>query len=376
MGPYGSTSVLKVPDLIVYGDNTVDTLGDYVKKYGNRAVLIYGGTSLAKSGNYERVMKILKKNSIDVSEISGITHDPDEITVKDVVEKVNGFRTDVILGIGGGSVMDTAKAASIIATNGGEVSAYWEGKSFTRPSIPFIALPTTSGTGTEVTKNAVITSRDKSFKKSIRSEYMIPDIALVDPTLTYGAPPDVTATTGLDALIQNLEGYTSKNAGPITDTFARKGIELAGEYLLRVVRNPEDTEAREGMSLASLYGGITLFNAGLGLAHGLSHPIGIRFDIPHGKACAITLPMVMEMNYSARRERYDETGMLLAGKTNGVDAVHWLLEELGVSTKLGDYGIRKEDIPRIVAESKGGSRNYNPVSHDDETVARMLEKML
>lgn len=376
MSECGLKSTLKTPELIVFGTNSIEDIGEHVKKYGKRAALIYGGTSLVKSGNHGRIVDILKKTNIEVIEISGITHDPDDRLVKSIVDRVNSAGPDVIIGAGGGSVMDVAKAASIIATNGGEVKDYWAGKVFTRPSIPYIAVPTTSGTGTEVTKNAVISNTEKTYKKSIRSEHMIPNIALVDPSLTFSVPSDITSDTGLDALIQNLEGYTSKNSGPITDTLARKGIELAGKYLLRAVKNPDAHEAREGLALASLYGGITLFNAGLGLAHGLSHPIGIRFGIPHGKACAIVMAKVMEYNYPARGEKYTETGMLLSGEKDGIRAFNLLLEELGISTRLGDYGIKHEDIPAIVSESKGGSRNFNPVEHSDDTVAKMLEELL
>jgi alcohol dehydrogenase class IV len=299
-----------------------------------------------------------------------------------MVEKVAEIKPDVVIGIGGGSVIDTAKAVSIIATNGGKVEDYWKGREFDKPSIPYIALPTTSGTGAEVTKNAVITASDHSFKKSIRSEYMVPNIAFVDPLLTVSMPAQVTAQTGLDALVQNLEAYVSKNAGPITDTLARKGIELAGMYLIRAFENGNDVEAREGLSLASLYGGITLANAGLGLSHGLAHPLGIRFNLAHGQACAVTMPRVIELNYGARKEKYDDAAVLLNGKADAGDAVdagdafNALLEKLNISTKLGDYGVREEHIPAIVKESKGGSRGYNPVDHSDDTVARMLQDML
>ncbi len=376
MSVYGLKSLLKVPETVLYGSNTVEELGDYALKFGKKAVLIYGGASLHRSGNYKRVFEILSAKGIDVHEISGITHDPDELLVRDVSEKVIQIAPDVVIGVGGGSVVDVAKAASIMATNGGEVKDYWEGRAFESPSIPCIAVPTTSGTGSEITNNAVITSRDKTFKKSIRSQFMVPDVALIDPTLTLSVPSEVTADTGLDALIQNLEAYTSKNAGPVTDLFARKGIELAGKYLFRAYKNPDDLEAREAMSLASLYGGVTLVNAGLGLAHGLSHPLGIRFGIPHGKACAIVMPKVIEYNYPACRNKYTEIGRLLAGTPDAVEVFRALVGNFGVSMKLGSYGVKTEDIPFIVKHSKGGSRSYNPIDHSDETVARMLEEML
>jgi len=376
MSEYGLRSEIRVPNLILFGSNIIEELGDLSKKFGNRGVLIYGGSSLKNSGNHDRINRILKKNALSIEEISGISHDPDNELVESITKEIQNLNPDFIIGAGGGSVIDVAKAASIIATNGGTVGDYWKGKSFTKPSIPFIAIATTSGTGSEVTKNAVITGKGAYFKKSIRSDFMIPNIALVDPTLTLSVPPDITAETGLDALIQNLEAYTSKNAGPITDTLAKKGIELSGRYLLRAVQRSDDLEAREGLSLSSLYGGITLLNAGLGLAHALSHPLGIRFGIPHGKACALTMAKVIQYNYSARNEKYEEIGMLLGGIKDPSVAFTQLTDSLGISTKLSSYGVKEDDIPLIVEESKGGSRRYNPIDHDDATVAKLLRELL
>ena len=376
MGIYGLRSTLLMPKSIVFGTNTVEELPKLAKSFGGRVALVYGRRSFSESGTRERLMEIFEKDRIDIHEIDGVSHDPDETLIAKAVSTVRDIEPHCIVGIGGGSVIDTAKAASIIATNGGVVRDYWEGKQFTEPSIPYIAVPTTSGTGAEVTKNAVISSDDRTFKQSIRSELMVPDIALVDPSLTLSLPPRTTADTGLDALIQNLEAYTSKNSGPITDTFARKGIELSGRYLVAAYRDPGDLEAREALSLASLYGGITLLNAGLGLAHGLSHPIGIRYGVPHGRACALVMPKVMEYNYEARKDKYDEIGMLIGGDKNGVKAFSRLLDDLEVQTGLGSYGIKEEDIPTIVSESKGGSRNYNPIPLTDETVEKLLQELL
>jgi alcohol dehydrogenase class IV len=365
-----------VPKLIVFGSDTIEELGTYALRYGRRATIIRGGASLEKSGNLEKILSIMKHEGIDIQEISGVLHDPDESQVMEFVDRAGEFKPDLIVGVGGGSVVDTAKAVSIILTNGGQVADYWKGKNFSKPSLPYIAVPTTAGTGTEITKNAVITSRDHAFKKSIRSEFMIPNIALVDPLLTLSMPPDVTAHTGLDALVQNLEAYTSKNAGPITDTLAQRGIELAGRYLLKACEDGEDVEAREGLALASLYGGITLANAGLGLSHGLSHPLGIRCGLAHGLACAITMPAVIQLNYPARKEKYDEVARLLGFPGNGADAFEALLDRLHISTKLGSYGVTAEDIPALVEGSKGGSRGYNPIDHSDETVKDMLKNIL
>jgi len=376
MENHGLKSMLKIPELIVFGSNTIEELGEYVLKYGRRATLIRGGASLEQSGSLEKILSILEHSGITVQEIAGVRHDPDEAQVMEFVESAKDFGPDVILGIGGGSVVDTAKTVSIIQPNGGQVADYWEGKAFAKPSIPFIAVPTTSGTGAEITKNAVITSRDHSFKKSIRSEFMIPNIALVDPLLTLSMPAAVTANTGLDALVQNLEAYTSRNAGPITDTLAHKGIELAGKCLLRAYEHGDNVEAREGLALASLYGGITLANAGLGLSHGLSHPLGVLCKLAHGHACAITMPSVIQINYPARKEKYDEAARLLGFPGNGADAFRALLDRMEISTKLDSYGVKPEDILALVKGSKGGSRGFNPIDHNDETVEAMLRSMI
>ncbi|NOY08533.1 MAG: iron-containing alcohol dehydrogenase [Spirochaetes bacterium] len=378
MSELGNKSTLIIPGRIIFGTGTISEIGSLAAGYGKRVCIIYGRESFIKSGNLDRVIGFLTAGGEKIEEIGGISHDPDELLVEETVERVRPYRPDVIVGIGGGSVIDVGKAVSILLTNGGKVADYWGGRVFTRPSIPYIAVPTTSGTGSEVTKNAVITGRDGNFKKSIRSDYMIPDAAVVDPSLTFGAPESVTVSTGLDALIQNIEAFTSKNAGPITDTLALRAIELSGEYLIKAVKEPDNFKAREALSLVSLYGGIALANAGLGLAHGLSHPIGIHFGLPHGQACAVVMAKVMEYNYSARKERYDKIGSLLAGKP-GVDAVAAFNELafcFGISTRLRDYGVTEEDIPLLTEGSRGGSRNYNPVAFDDTEVAKMLKELL
>jgi alcohol dehydrogenase class IV len=377
MSIYGLKSILQVPERIIFGTGTISELGGLIEEFGKKVLLIYGGRSLMESGTHARVTHLLAEHGIAVFTKGGISHDPDELQVKEAVDLALERRPDVIVGIGGGSVIDAAKAASIIATNGGGVRDYWEGKAFTKPSIPYIAVPTTSGTGAEITKNAVISGRDRTFKKSIRSTLMIPNRALVDPELTVHMPADVTVNTGLDALIQNLEAYVSKNAGPITDTLAHEAIELSARYLLRAVEKPDDLDAREALALTSLYGGITLANAGLGLAHGLAHPLGIRYTIPHGRACALTLAKVIEYNYGARKRKYDEIAKLLGSNSKDAAAAFTqFIEKLGVSTKLSEYGVKQKDIPALVEGSKGGSRRYNPVDHDDETVAKILEELL
>jgi len=376
MSELGRRSVLIIPGRVIFGTGVVGEIGAIASTYGERAYVVYGGKSSLKNGNLDKVVDSLNSAGEVVKKIGGISHDPDENLVAETVERIGDYKPDVIIGLGGGSVIDVGKAVSILITNGGSVSDYWKGREFIKSSIPYIAVPTTAGTGSEVTKNAVITARDKSFKKSIRSENMIPDIALVDPSLTLGAPEDVTVSTGLDALIQNIEAYTSRNAGPITDTLALRGIELSGKYLKKAVKNPDDLEAREALSLSSLYGGITLANAGLGLAHGLSHPIGIHFGLAHGKACAVVMSKVIEYNYSARKERYNKIGMLLSGRPDAVAAFNELTDFFGISRHLTHYGIKKEDIPMLVEGSKGGSRNYNPVPHSDEVVAKILTELL
>jgi len=317
-----------------------------------------------------------------------------EPSVQDVLGLIDVARTagvEFVIGVGGGSVIDAAKAAAALLANPGDPLDFLEvigrGKPLGRPPLPFVAVPTTSGTGAEVTKNAVLASTEHGVKVSLRSDSMLPRVALVDPELTLSAPPALTAATGLDALTQVLEPFVSRSANPITDALSREGLWRAARALRRAFHHGGDLEARTDMALVSLLGGITLANAKLGAVHGFAGPIGGMFPAPHGAVCARLLPLVVEQNIQALRaraadspvlQRYAEVARILTGRGSAEadDAAVWLRElvvELGVPP-LGSYGLTASHISDVVAKAKrASSMQGNPIALSDEELARTLE---
>jgi alcohol dehydrogenase class IV len=300
-------------------------------------------------------------------------------------------RCDLVIGIGGGSALDAAKAVAGLLTNGGGALDYMEvvgsGKTIERPAAPLVAVPTTAGTGTEVTKNAVVTCREKSFKASMRSPHLVPAVALVDPALTDFMPRRVTAATGLDALTQLVEAHVTRRANPITDALALEGIGIAARSLVRACDNGDDHEARDGMALAALLSGLCLANAGLGAVHGFAAPLGAAIPVPHGVACAALLPHVMEANVAALRreesggpvlERYDRAAAALgAGDADGAVALTRDLVRTLEIPPLSRFGIGEGDVDVLVGRaSQASSMKGNPVLLDDSVLADILRKAI
>jgi alcohol dehydrogenase class IV len=240
--------------------------------------------------------------------------------------------------------------------------------------VPWISIPTTAGTGAEVTRNAVIGWPEKKFKASIRSELLLPRVALIDPELGIDVPANVTAASGMDALCQCIEAYTSSGANPVTGAIAIKGVELAGKHLRRAFENGKDVEAREGMSLAALFSGIALTNAGLGAVHGFAAPLGANFPIPHGLICGVLLPHVIEENRKRGVDRYRDVDRAL--DADAAEFCHKLVRDLQLP-RLSTFGMTADDVPRIVELAKrSSSMRYNPVPLDDHSLAGILRSVI
>jgi alcohol dehydrogenase class IV len=301
---------------------------------------------------------------------------------------------DLVVGLGGGSAIDCAKAVAGVHANGGSPLDYMEvigrGLPLAKPATPWVAVPTTAGTGAEVTRNAVVGDPSRKFKASLRSELLLPRVALIDPELGVGVPPAVTAASGMDALCQLIESYTSTGAQPMTDALALEGIGLAAKSLPHAFRNGGDLDAREDMALAALLSGITLTNAGLGAVHGFAAPLGANFPAPHGVICAALLPHVMRANAEALRadargsaslERYATVGRVLSGEDAldreaavdaGVRAADQLARSLAIP-RLSTYGLGDADVPAMVALARrASSMRFNPVVLPDEILANVL----
>ena len=301
---------------------------------------------------------------------------------------------DVIVALGGGSVLDTGKAVAALVTNPGDVLDYLEvigkGLPLLHVPLPYIAIPTTAGTGAEATRNAVIESPEQNVKVSLRSPAMLPRVALVDPELTYNLPPHVTASSGLDALTQLIEPFVSVKANPMTDAICREGLSHAAQSLLRAYENGTDKEARKGMALASLFGGLALANAALGAVHGFAGPLGGMLHAPHGAVCARLLPLVMEANIQALEarqpehpaiERYVEIAQILTGDKNAaaLDGLEWVrhLVSLLKIPPLSAYGMSKADFSAAVEKTmKANSYKGNPIELNEKELMTILEKSI
>jgi alcohol dehydrogenase class IV len=367
---------------IVFGNGTLTQAAPAAAAFGRHALVVTGrNTERARS-----LLDTLKKKAVETTVFS-FAGEPSVDDVRTAATLANSVRCDSVIGFGGGSVLDLAKAAAALMTNPGDLSDYLEvigkGCPLTERPAPYIAIPTTSGTGSEVTKNAVIFSPEHRVKVSLRHPWMVPVLAIVDPECTLSVPPAVTAATGLDALTQLLEAFISKKANPVTDGFCREGLPRIIRSLRRVFENGADLNAREEMSLASLLSGLALANAGLGAVHGFSGPIGGMFNVPHGMVCAALLPHVMEANLDALKARAPESPVperlaefaRLTGGVSAEDGIRWLsglCRDLQIPP-LSSFGVTETDFPVLVQNAqRAGSMKTNPVELTGEKLARIL----
>jgi len=371
---------------IVFGAGALREVGLIAKDFGHRALIVTGRSA----GRASALNRLLGEQGIARWTLS-IPGEPKIEDVEHGIQLARGEGCDLVIGFGGGSAIDAAKAIAALRTNEGDVLDYLEvigrAKPLLNPPLPVIAIPTTAGTGAEVTRNAVLASPEHRVKVSLRSPLILPRVALVDPELTYDLPPELTASTGLDALTQLIEPYVSCKANPLTDSICAEGIRRAAHSLRRVFDVGADKSAREDMALASLFGGLALANAGLGAVHGFASPIGGMFPAPHGAVCAALLPHVMETNLTALRaralgsealRRYDDVARLLVGndRVGAADGVAWV-EHLCSHLKilpLHRYGITADDAPSIVAAAlKASSMKANPIELTTQELRETLE---
>ncbi|MCS6834588.1 MAG: iron-containing alcohol dehydrogenase [Anaerolineae bacterium] len=351
---------------IVFGAGALKQIGALASEYGQRALLVVGGSV----GRAESLLGYLSAAGLEVTVFS-VQHEPTIALAQAGREAALSSRAQMVVGFGGGSALDAAKAIAALATNPGDPLDYLEviGKAqpLTRAPLPILAIPTTAGTGSEVTRNAVLASPEAQVKVSMRHLLMLPRVALIDPELTYGLPAPITASTGMDALTQNIEPYTCNAPNPIVDALAAQGIQRAARSLRRAYEQPHDVQAREDMALASLLGGLSLANAKLGAVHGFAAPIGGMFSVPHGAVCAALLPHVMRANIEAAQEaqrqdiveRYVQVARWLtddpqASAQNGVDWVLALSQVLAIPP-LSAYGIGEAHIDELVDKAARAS---------------------
>ena len=372
------------PARIIFGAGKIADAGALAASLGSRALVVESG-----SGRAERLFALLAERGVTTSSFI-VTGEPTTSLVERGAAHARAERCDIVIAFGGGSVIDAAKAIAALITNRAPLRDYLEvvgkGQPITERPAPFIAIPTTAGTGAEVTRNAVLMVEEEQVKVSLRSALMLPTVALVDPELTYTVPPNVTASSGLDALTQCIEPFVSPQATPLTDGIAREGIRRAASALRRAFHDGDDLGARADMCITSLCGGLSLANAKLGAVHGFAAPLGGMFPAPHGAVCARLLPHVTAMNVRALRaraphspalERYEEVARLLtrtpfARAEDGAAWLRALVDELGIAP-LSAYGVHAEDVARVVAQArKASSMAGNPVVLTDGELSEVL----
>lgn len=382
------------PGRIVFGEGVVSRCGQFAGEYGDRAVLVRGGSQeRARAATVELDNAGLSYDTVVV------TGEPTTQVVEDGATAAREAGSGVVVAVGGGSVLDAGKAIAALATNPGPCRRYveviGEGMSLDNPPLPSILIPTTAGTGSECTANAVVTFSEEQVKVSLRSTGMLAAVALTDPRLTWSMPPLVTASTGLDALTQLIEPFVSPLATPITDGMCREGIRRAAAALPVAHSDGGDAPAREAMALASMFGGLALANAKLGAVHGLAGPIGGSRDAPHGAVCGRLLPIVVKYNVRALRDapassmlparmllaRFDEVAVMLIGDPTATadEGVVWL-EQLCTAFAvpgLASYGFRAKDLAAIADQAAvSSSMKGNPAHHTRDALTEILDEAL
>lgn len=384
---------LKPLPQIEFGFDSINSLPEHIRERGGSVLLLTGADSLKHYGNRDPILSLLDEGHLDISLVE-ICHEPSPQLIDSIVQQHTAQKIDVVTAIGGGSVVDAGKAVSAMLPHGEAVKQYLEGVGCRRPTgekIPFIAIPTTAGTGSEVTSNAVISQSGKDgFKKSLRHDRYIPDLALIDPLLMRSCPPEITAACGLDTFSQLVEAYLSTKSSPVTDAIAWKGIQSVHQSLFRVYQEPEDIYGRSQMALASLCSGIVLMNAGLGVVHGLAPALGCLFPISHGAVCGtlmaaandITLrKLEVEQQNNEALLKYTKLGKLCSTKADKSDEyyrksfieyLHSLTRALKIP-RLSQFDVRTADLGEIAAAS---SNKNNPAALTHEEMLTILENRL
>jgi alcohol dehydrogenase class IV len=364
-------------------------VGKLAKSFGQRVLLV----GRLASDDTKKAIEYLNNEGCVVTEVN-VKGEPSVDSINEILALSKANQCEVVVAIGGGSVLDSGKTIAALMTNTNDIMDYLEvignGVPVSKKSLPFIAVPTTSGTGAEATKNATILSAAHKVKVSIRSPYMLPDVVLLDAQLTVSVPKDVTASTGLDALTQVLEPYVSKMANPITDAFAKEGLTRAARSLKKAYDQGDDIDAREDMAIASLFGGISLANAKLGAVHGFAGVLGGMFPIPHGVVCARLLPFVTRKNIEVLNardslnpavKRYEDVAKILTDNPSAkaMDGVAWLedlCKHLDVAP-LRAFGVKEKHFEEIINKSmNASSMKGNPIDLTFDELKDILQQAL
>lgn len=372
-----------LPTQVITGVGCFAQVGAVTARFGQRALLVCDKRLAQQTGVVQRAGELLAAAGVALTVYDEVAREPELPSVAEGIRRANEADAQVVIGIGGGSAMDTAKAVAGLCKLPGSLLEYHEGRKLEGPGLPLITVPTTAGTGAEVTKNAVLINPATRVKQSIRDDRWFARVALVDPELTVSMPPAVTASTGADALCQAIESYTSIGAGPLSDALAMRAIELIGGSLQTAYEQGDNLPAREAMSMGSLMAGIAMAMARLGGVHGMAHPLGSHYAIPHGVICGLLLPYTMAYNLPAAAAKYADVARLMGVDTGGltveqaaergVTAVRELVTRIGVPLHLRAFGVTEQDLGPIIDESlTQSSLHHNPRKLGAEDVRAIL----
>jgi alcohol dehydrogenase class IV len=357
---------IRVPGKVRFGAGCTETMGEEATKIGARRALMVTDPGVYQTGITDPVKENLTKAGITVDIFSEAEPEPTYSKLNATAKELGKNRYDLVVGIGGGSSIDTAKGLSILFAHGGIGQDYGGTDKVPAPGVPVFACPTTAGTGSEVTNIAVFDDRERGLKEGVVSNYLLARIAFVDPTLTYGCPAKVSAASGMDALIHAIEGYTGNKATTFSDAMALEAMRLIVGSLRRAVKNGSDKEARNQMSEGALFGGMAFMNSGVTAVHALAFPLGSQFHVPHGTANAVLLPYVMECNLSANLPRFVTVAKMLGAATEGLsdqeaaekglEAAKALSADIGIPIHLRELGVPKEALEGLASATMNVTR--------------------
>jgi len=369
----------RLPGVTHFGWGAVECVGQEAARLGRRAMLVTGRSAMKRTGATDRVLRLLAAAGVTASVYDQIESDPRATTVDRAAGIARSESCDLVIGLGGGSPMDAARAIAAMARLPGSIYDYLDGKAVDRPGLPLINIATTAGTASEITAVTVILDERRRLKMGLKSPFWFAQAAITDPELTMTMPPALTAATGLDALTHAIESYLSTQATPPSEGLALRAIELVGAHLRQAFGDGSDRAAREGMALASMSAGMAFANSGLGLVHGLVHPIGARFGVAHGEGCGRLLPHVMRFNQPRVPQQLARVGQALSGRPlasadDAVTGVESLLQDLQVPSGIGDLPIPPEELPALAKDGLlAGAVKTNPRPATAEEALALLQ---
>lgn len=387
MTMFNKSFTYDLPTEIAFGVDIINDLPQWVTKLKGTRVFVVSDKGVQQAGILDKVLEPLNQADLTVEVYMDVEREPDVKTISNATEIAKDFAADIVIGVGGGSAQDAAKAVGVMVNNEGKITQYAGLDKLPNPGLPIICIPTTSGTGSEVTIWTVISDKENNRKFGIGGKYLAPTLALCDPALTLSLPGPMTAATGIDALTHALESFVNKATQPISEALSRESMRLIAKSLRKAVAQGDNLEARYDMLLASTIAAMAFNPTRLGLAHALCMPLGGKFKVPHGLANAILLPQVMEFNLIGNLEKFKEIAEIFGENTDGlslreaaelsVKAIKKLNKDIGIQNGFEEYGVTEDDLDYIASEGmESGNVIVNPRKPTLEDMKEIVRKSI